>query len=55
MQIKDLIKRLQELDGNMEIGYYDTSRDEVTDILSIEKVAENTNFERDFKSDFFLI
>lgn len=55
MKVKGLIKKLQELNEDMEIGYYDASRDEVLDILSIEKISKNTNFEKDFKSDLYLI
>lgn len=55
MRIKELIKKLQELDGNLEIGYYDADRQEVTDIISIEKVTERTCFEEDFKSDLYFL
>ena len=55
MRIKELISKLKELDENLEIGYYDSAREEVTDIISIEKVTETTDFEEDFKSDLFFL
>ncbi|MEN8079397.1 hypothetical protein ABFP60_20805 [Clostridioides difficile] len=55
MRIKELISKLKELDENLEIGYYDASREEVTDIISIEKVTKLTKFEEDFESDLFFL
>ena len=55
MRIKELISKLKELDENLEIGYYDSERAEVTDIIYIEKVTETTKFEKDFTSDLFFL